>query len=82
MALAGQFEMRTDCNTVADVTVISEKILENTVVISRELAENLLDDLIELINLQSETHPRFGQFLETYIKEFGELEKAIKAGKT
>jgi hypothetical protein len=58
------------------------KETDETVTISRELATNLLDDLIELRNLQSETHPRFGQFLETYIKESEELEKAIKAGKT
>ena len=48
------------------------------VTISRDLADELLDDLIELRNLVSETNTRYNMIIESYQNTTDELESAIK----
>jgi hypothetical protein len=48
------------------------------VTISRDLADELLDDLIELRNLVSETNIRYNMIIESYQNTTDELESAIK----
>jgi len=40
------------------------------VTISRDLADELLDDLIELRNLVSETNTRYNMIIESYQRNF------------
>jgi hypothetical protein len=47
------------------------------VTISRDLADELLDDLIELRNLVSKTHTRYDKIIENYQNVTDELEFAI-----
>ena len=47
------------------------------VTISRDLADELLDDLIELRNLVSETNTRYNMIIESYQNTTDELESAI-----
>ena len=51
------------------------------VTISRDLANELLDDLIELRNLVSETNTRYNIIIEYYQNTTDELESAIEATK-
>ena len=51
------------------------------VTISRDLADELLDNLIELRNLVSETNTRYNMIIEYYQNTTDELESAIKATK-
>ena len=51
------------------------------VTISRDLADELLDDLIELRNLVSETNTRYNMIIEYYQNTTDELESAIEATK-
>jgi hypothetical protein len=56
-------------------------VLANTksdVTISRDLADELLDDLIELRNLVSETNTRYNMIIESYQNTTDELESAIR----
>ena len=53
-------------NTTMDVTI------------SRDLADELLDDLIELRNLVSETNTRYNMIIENYQNTTDELESAIR----
>ena len=48
------------------------------VTISRDLADELLDDLIELRNLVSETNTRYNMIIESYQNTTDELEFAIR----
>ena len=48
------------------------------VTISRDLADELLDDLIELRNLVSETNTRYNMIIESYQNTTDELESAIR----
>ena len=48
------------------------------VTISRDLADELLDDLIELRNLVSETNTRYNMIIENYQNTTDELESAIR----
>jgi hypothetical protein len=48
------------------------------VTISRDLADELLDDLIELRNLVSKTHTRYDKIIENYQNVTDELESAIE----
>jgi len=48
------------------------------VTISRDLADELLDDLIELRNLVSETNTRYNMIIENYQNTTDELESAIQ----
>jgi len=48
------------------------------VTISRDLANELLDDLIELRNLVSETNTRYNMIIESYQNTTDELESAIR----
>jgi len=48
------------------------------VTISCDLADELLDDLIELRNLVSETNTRYNMIIENYQNTTDELEFAIK----
>ena len=51
------------------------------VTISRDLADELLDILIELRNLVSETNTRYNMIIEYYQNTTDELESAIEATK-
>ena len=51
------------------------------VTISRDLADELLDDLIELRNLVPAMHTRYDIIIENYQNTTDELESAIKATK-
>ena len=51
------------------------------VIISRDLADELLDNLIELRNLVSETNTRYNMIIEYYQNTTDELESAIEATK-
>ena len=48
------------------------------VTISRDLADELLDNLIELRNLVSKTHTRYDTIIENYQNVTDELESAIE----
>ena len=48
------------------------------VTISRNLAEELLDNLSELRNLVSKTHTRYDKIIENYQNVTDELESAIE----
>ena len=48
------------------------------VIISRDLADELLDVLIELRNLVSKTHTRYDKIIENYQNVTDELESAIE----
>jgi len=48
------------------------------VTISRDLADELLDDLIELRNLVSETDTHYNMIIENYQNTTDELESAIR----
>ena len=48
------------------------------VTISRDLADELLDDLIELRNLVSKTHTRYDKIIENYQNVTDALESAIE----
>ena len=48
------------------------------VTISRDLADELLDNLIELRNLVSETNTRYNMIIESYQNTTDELESAIR----
>ena len=48
------------------------------VTISRDLADELLDNLIELRNLVSKTHTRYDKIIENYQNVTDELESAIE----
>ena len=51
------------------------------VTISRDLADELLDDLIELRNLVPAMHARYDIIIENYQNTTDELESAIEATK-
>ena len=51
---------------------------KSDVTISRDLADELLDDLIELRNLVSKTHTRYDKIIENYQNVTDELESAIE----
>jgi len=55
---------------------VSDTTLDVT--ISRDLADELLDDLIELRNLVSETNTRYNMIIESYQNTTDELESAIR----
>ena len=67
MGLMQKFKERTK---VSDTTM--------DVTISRDLADELLDDLIELRNLVSETNTRYNMIIENYQNTTDELESAIR----
>ena len=51
---------------------------KSDVTISRDLADELLDDLIELRNLVSKTHTRYDTIIENYQNVTDALESAIE----
>ena len=61
---------------VKERTKVSDTTMDVT--ISRDLADELLDDLIELRNLVSETDTRYNMIIENYQNTTDELESAIQ----
>ena len=51
---------------------------KSDVIISRDLADELLDNLIELRNLVPSTHTRYNEVVAHYKNVTNELESAIK----